>query len=222
MIEIPRACWVADEIAKHARVLQFRHERPHPDDVRLQPRRRGGGLPPQVTSRTRSCPRTPFQTLDVVIADEMRMAVEKGRSTRPDLKVGICGEARRRSRLDPQSARPSASTTSSCSPFRVPVARLAAAQAVLVKRGRDDGSPRPSGAGPSGPGDRPPSRPAPSSTKPGPAARASCRPGWDHARCRQTPEPIRRRRHARRRDTVRGLIVDIQPLRRDLRLPVCL
>ena len=48
MIEVPRGALTADEIAQHAGVLQLRHERPDPDDVRLQPRRRRGRLPAQV------------------------------------------------------------------------------------------------------------------------------------------------------------------------------
>ena len=48
MIEVPRGALTADEIAQHADVLLVRHERPDPDDVRLQPRRRRGRLPPEV------------------------------------------------------------------------------------------------------------------------------------------------------------------------------
>ena len=67
----------------------------------------------------------------------MRMAVEKGRSTRPDLKVGICGEHGG----DPASIHACETiglNYVSCSPFRVPVARLAAAQAVLVSAAEND------------------------------------------------------------------------------------
>ena len=130
MIEIPRACWVADEIAKHAEFfsfgtnnltqMTFGYSR---DDAE------GGFLLKYVEDKI--LPENPFQTLDVVIADEMRMAVEKGRSTRPDLKVGICGEHGG----DPASIHKCETiglNYVSCSPFRVPVARLAAAQAVLV------------------------------------------------------------------------------------------
>ena len=59
----------------------------------------------------RILPDNPFQTLDDVIADEMKMAVDKGRATRPDLKVGICGEHGGDPRRS-TSARRSASTTS--------------------------------------------------------------------------------------------------------------
>jgi pyruvate,orthophosphate dikinase len=136
MIEIPRACWVADEIAKHAEFfsfgtndltqMTFGYSR---DDAE------GGFLLKYVEDKI--LPENPFQTLDEVIAAEMRMAVEKGRSTRPDLEVGICGEHGG----DPASIHKCEAiglNYVSCSPFRVPVARLAAAQAVLVNAAEND------------------------------------------------------------------------------------
>jgi len=136
MIEIPRACWVADEIARHAEFfsfgtndltqMTFGYSR---DDAE------GGFLLKYVEDKI--LPENPFQTLDEVIAAEMRMAVEKGRSTRPDLKVGICGEHGG----DPASIHKCEAiglNYVSCSPFRVPVARLAAAQAVLVNATEND------------------------------------------------------------------------------------
>ena len=136
MIEIPRACWVADEIAKHAEFfsfgtndltqMTFGYSR---DDAE------GGFLLRYVEDKI--LPENPFQTLDEVIAAEMRMAVEKGRSTRPDLEVGICGEHGG----DPASIHKCEAiglNYVSCSPFRVPVARLAAAQAVLVNAAEND------------------------------------------------------------------------------------
>jgi pyruvate,orthophosphate dikinase len=136
MIEIPRACWVADEIAKHAEFfsfgtndltqMTFGYSR---DDAE------GGFLLKYVEDKI--LPENPFQTLDEVIAAEMRLAVEKGRSTRPDLEVGICGEHGG----DPASIHKCEAiglNYVSCSPFRVPVARLAAAQAVLVNAAEND------------------------------------------------------------------------------------
>jgi pyruvate,orthophosphate dikinase len=136
MIEIPRACWVADEIAKYAEFfsfgtndltqMTFGYSR---DDAE------GGFLLKYIEEKI--LPENPFQTLDDVIAAEMRMAVEKGRSTRPDLKVGICGEHGG----DPASIHKCESiglNYVSCSPFRVPVARLSAAQAVLVSAAEND------------------------------------------------------------------------------------
>ena len=136
MIEIPRACWVADEIARHAEFfsfgtndltqMTFGYSR---DDAE------GGFLLKYVEDKILA--ENPFQTLDEVIAAEMRMAVEKGRSTRPDLKVGICGEHGG----DPASIHKCEAiglNYVSCSPFRVPVARLAAAQAVLANAAEND------------------------------------------------------------------------------------
>ena len=130
MIEIPRAVWVADKIAEHAEFfsfgtndltqMTFGYSR---DDAE------GGFLLKYVEDGI--LPENPFQTLDDVIADEMQMAVDRGRSTRPNLKVGICGEHGG----DPASIHKCEKIGLdyvSCSPFRVPVARLAAAQAALV------------------------------------------------------------------------------------------
>jgi pyruvate,orthophosphate dikinase len=76
-------------------------------------------------------PCDPFQTIDFEgVGRLMQIGVEGGRKTRPDLKVGICGEHGG----DPASVRFCHKTGLnyvSCSPFRVPVARLAAAQAAL-------------------------------------------------------------------------------------------
>jgi pyruvate,orthophosphate dikinase len=80
--------------------------------------------------------RNPFETLDRGgVGDLMKIGVERGRSTKPDLKLGICGE---------HGGEPSSVAFChglgldyvSCSPFRVPVARLAAAQAALAEGSR--------------------------------------------------------------------------------------
>ena len=77
--------------------------------------------------------RDPFQTIDMEgVGGLMKIAVEKGRTTRPDLKIGICGEHGG----EPDSVKfchKIGLNYVSCSPFRVPVARLAAAQAALAK-----------------------------------------------------------------------------------------
>jgi pyruvate, orthophosphate dikinase len=79
--------------------------------------------------------RNPFESLDRSgVGDLMRIAVERGRGVKPDLKLGICGE---------HGGEPSSVAFChelgldyvSCSPFRVPLARLAAAQAVLRESG---------------------------------------------------------------------------------------
>lgn len=85
--------------------------------------------------------RNPFEMLDAGgVSDLMRIAVERGRSVKGDLKMGICGEHGG----EPASVvfcHSSGSTTSDCSPFRVPIARLAAAQAALKEAGVEDSSP---------------------------------------------------------------------------------
>jgi pyruvate,orthophosphate dikinase len=129
MIEIPRACWVADEIAELAEFfsfgtndltqMTFGYSR---DDAE------GGFLLKYVEDKI--LPYNPFQSLDPVIVKEMKLAVDLGRKTRPNLEVGICGEHGG----DPLSiayCNEIGLNYVSCSPFRVPVARLAAAQAVL-------------------------------------------------------------------------------------------
>jgi pyruvate,orthophosphate dikinase len=80
-------------------------------------------------------PANPFQTLDVDgVGQLIRMAVDRGRAARPELEVGICGEHGG----DPASiafCHQVGLNYVSCSPFRVPVARLAAAHAALAEEG---------------------------------------------------------------------------------------
>ena len=135
MIEVPRGALTADEIARHAAFfsfgtndltqMTFGYSR---DDAE------GGFLLKYVEDGI--LPFNPFQTLDDAVVGLMRIAVEKGRSTRPDIELGICGEHGG----DPASIHKCESIGLdyvSCSPFRVPVARLAAAQAVLASAERD-------------------------------------------------------------------------------------
>ena len=135
MIEVPRGALTADEIANHAAFfsfgtndltqMTFGYSR---DDAE------GGFLLKYVEEGI--LPVNPFQTLDDAVAGLMKMAVDKGRATRPDLELGICGEHGG----DPESIHKCERIGLdyvSCSPFRVPVARLAAAQAVLASAERD-------------------------------------------------------------------------------------
>jgi pyruvate, orthophosphate dikinase len=135
MIEVPRGALTADEIAREAAFfsfgtndltqMTFGYSR---DDAE------GGFLLKYVEDGI--LPANPFQTLDDAVAGLMRVAVEKGRATRPDLEIGICGEHGG----DPASiAKCEALGLDyvSCSPYRVPVARLAAAQATLSMAERD-------------------------------------------------------------------------------------
>jgi pyruvate,orthophosphate dikinase len=132
MIEIPRAAITADEIGKHADFfsfgtndltqMTFGFSR---DDV-------GTFLPDYLEQNVLE--RDPFQALDQDgVGALVKMGVERGRSTKPNLKVGICGE---------HGGEPSSiefcyrvgMNYVSCSPFRVPIARLAAAQSVVQNR----------------------------------------------------------------------------------------
>jgi pyruvate,orthophosphate dikinase len=129
MIELPRAALLAGAIAAHADFMSFgTNDLTQMTFGYSRDDAEGGFLLKYVEEGI--LPENPFQTLDDVIADEMQMAVDRGRSTRPNLKVGICGEHGG----DPASIHKCEKVGLnyvSCSPFRVPVARLAAAQAVL-------------------------------------------------------------------------------------------
>jgi pyruvate,orthophosphate dikinase len=130
MIEVPRGALTADEIAPHAEFfsfgtndltqMAFGYSR---DDAE------GGFLLNYVERGI--LPDNPFQTLDVAgVGQLVRTAVEKGRGARPGLKIGVCGEHGG----DPASIHffnEVGLDYVSCSPYRVPVARLAAAQAAL-------------------------------------------------------------------------------------------
>ena len=135
MIEVPRGALTADEIARARRVLQLRHERPDPDDVRLQPRRRRGRLPAQVR-RGRDPAVQPVPDARRRGRGPHEDRRRQGPGDPPDLELGICGEHGG----DPESIHKCERIGLdyvSCSPFRVPVARLAAAQAVLAGAERD-------------------------------------------------------------------------------------
>ena len=130
MIEVPRGALTADEIARDAAFFSFGTN----DLTQMtfgfsRDDAEGGFLLKYVEDKI--LPFNPFQTLDDAVAGLMRTAVEKGRATRPDLELGICGEHGG----DPESIAKCERIGLdyvSCSPFRVPVARLAAAQAVLT------------------------------------------------------------------------------------------
>ena len=129
MIEIPRACLTADKIASYAQFfsfgtndltqMTFGYSR---DDI-------GGFLPDYLNKKI--LPVDPFQVIDFDgVGQLMKLAVGKGRSVRPDLKIGICGEHGG----EPASVEfchKVGLNYVSCSPFRVPIARLAAARAVV-------------------------------------------------------------------------------------------
>jgi pyruvate,orthophosphate dikinase len=131
MIEIPRACLTADKMAEEAEFFSFGTNDLTQMGFGFSRDDIGGFLPDYLEKRILAA--DPFQTIDQVgIGQLIQMAVQKGRATRKDLKVGICGEQGG----DPASVKFCYRTGLnyvSCSPFRVPIARLAAAQAALAK-----------------------------------------------------------------------------------------
>ncbi|HEY9776169.1 MAG TPA: pyruvate, phosphate dikinase [Planktothrix sp.] len=144
MIEVPRACVTADEIAQHAEFfsfgtndltqMTFGFSRDDAEGKFLQ--RYLEGIEVNKTKQ-KVLLQNPFECLDQNgVGKLMKIAVEYGLQTRPNLKLGICGEHGG----EPSSigfAHQLGLTYVSCSPFRVPVARLAAAQASLSVEERD-------------------------------------------------------------------------------------
>ncbi|MFA5840226.1 MAG: pyruvate, phosphate dikinase [Candidatus Margulisiibacteriota bacterium] len=129
MIEIPRAALTADKIAEVAEFFSCGTNDLTQMTMGLSRDDSGKFLPAYVDMGIYKD--DPFQVLDATgVGQLVDMAVKKGRSTRKDLKVGICGEHGG----DPKSVEFCNSVGLnyvSCSPYRVPIARLAAAQAVL-------------------------------------------------------------------------------------------
>jgi pyruvate,orthophosphate dikinase len=129
MIEIPRGALTADEIARTAEFFSFGTNDLTQTCLGMSRDDSGSFLPPY--TELEIVKKNPFATIDQEGTGQlMRIAVEKGRSTRPNIKLGICGEHGG----DPESVKfchRLGLNYVSCSPYRVPVARLAAAQAAL-------------------------------------------------------------------------------------------
>ena len=142
MIELPRAAVMADRIARHAEFFSFGTNDLTQtalgfsrDDVegKVLPAYLEGGI----------IPRNPFETVDEGVAKLVGMGCELGRAARPGISLGVCGEHGG----DPESIRAFYDLGVdyvSCSPYRVPVARLAAAQATLTSTVRPYVPPTPS------------------------------------------------------------------------------
>jgi pyruvate, orthophosphate dikinase len=132
MIELPRAALTADEIASVADFFSFGTNDLTQttfgfsrDDIEAM-------FLPRYLER-KILPRNPFETIDAGVAKLVKMACELGRSTNPGIKLGVCGEHGG----DPDSVKifhALGLSYVSCSPYRVPLARLAAAQAALSEK----------------------------------------------------------------------------------------
>jgi len=133
MIEIPRAALTADQIAKYAEFFSFGTNDLTQTTFGISRDDAEGKFLLQYVEEG-ILPSNPFQVLDREgVGQLVKMGVERGRSTRPDLEVGICGEHGG----DPSSiefCHQAGLNYVSCSPFRVPIARLAAAQAAIREK----------------------------------------------------------------------------------------
>ena len=131
MIEIPRAALTADEIAEIAQFFSFGTNDLTQTTFGISRDDAEAGFLVEYQQRN-ILEENPFGTLDVPgVGKLMKMAVELGRATRPDLEIGICGEHGG----DPRTiafCHQIGLNYVSCSPFRVPIARLAAAHAALA------------------------------------------------------------------------------------------
>jgi pyruvate,orthophosphate dikinase len=131
MIEIPRACFLADRIARTAEFFSFGTNDLTQMTYGFSRDDASNFLPDYIEKKILD--HDPFQTIDPKgVGELIGIACERGRQTRPDIKLGICGEQGG----DPKSVKlcfKNGLSYVSCSPFRVPIARLAAAQAAIAE-----------------------------------------------------------------------------------------
>lgn len=128
MVELPRACLVAGEIAESAEFFSFGTNDLTQTTFGLSRDDAGRFLGEYANKGIIN--HDPFMTLDAAVGELMEIGVDRGRAARPGLKIGLCGEHGG----DPETidfCEKISLSYVSCSPYRVPVARLAAAQAAL-------------------------------------------------------------------------------------------
>ncbi|MDE2571004.1 MAG: pyruvate, phosphate dikinase [bacterium] len=139
MVELPRACIVADQLASVAEFFSFGTNDLTQTTLGYSRDDAEASFIPQYLER-KILSDDPFQVLDREgVGELMRMGIERGRRARPKMKIGICGE---------HGGEPSSVAFCdeaglnyvSCSPYRVPIARLAAAQAALANAGPREGT----------------------------------------------------------------------------------
>jgi pyruvate,orthophosphate dikinase len=129
MLELPRACVTADKIAQEAEFFSFGTNDLTQTTFGMSRDDAGRFLPKYVEQKL--LPEDPFQVLDQDgVGQLVKMGVERGRSTRPGMKTGICGEHGGEA-ASVKFCHNAGLNYVSCSPYRVVIARLAAAQAVL-------------------------------------------------------------------------------------------
>ena len=131
MMEIPRASFVADRIAETAEFFSFGTNDLTQMAFGFSRDDTGGFMPAYLEHGL--LPEDPFASLDEGVCELVKMGIEKGRKTKKNLKIGICGEHGG----EPKSVHFCHGVGMdyvSCSPFRVPIARLSAAQAVLNEK----------------------------------------------------------------------------------------
>lgn len=135
MIETPRACLLAGELAKSAEFFSFGTNDLTQTSLAVSRDDAGSFLGDYVAKKI--LPANPFGTIDQAgVGELVEIAIARARQSRTDIKTGICGEHAG----DPVSIgffEKAGLTYVSCSPFRVPVARLAAAQAALCSQAKD-------------------------------------------------------------------------------------
>ena len=138
MIEIPRSALTADQIASVVEFFSFGTNDLTQMGFGFSRDDIGGFLPEYIEKGI--LPQDPFQSIDVSgVGELINIGVQKGRSTKSNLKIGICGEHGG----DPASisfCHKAGMDYVSCSPYRVPIARLAAAQAALENKPSGNGN----------------------------------------------------------------------------------